>query len=185
MGSMAHCGWGTGGELSSPGFSFPSHTSQTTGPCLHSWNGYPVKNVPPRLSWLAQLSSAETCCESESCFQKGVTLIPLLSSSGTIRDGARVVAVIANMYWGFLWDKHCARCWGYKDSISVLVRGRVRILIQCIIMWHFCGYRFWMQRQIFLFLANWEGLIRMIAYFRIISLITWHIIGNSINADLN
>lgn len=42
---------GTGRELSRPGFSFPSHTSQPAGPCLHIWIGYTVKNVPHRLSW--------------------------------------------------------------------------------------------------------------------------------------
>lgn len=115
---------GTGGELSRPGFSFLSHTLQSAGPCLPLWNGYTVKNVPHGLSWhlnkteqlnsLTLLSGNVSWKRMSPCFQKVVTLIPLLSSSRTIRDGARVVFVITNMYWGLLWDEHCARCWGVQ-----------------------------------------------------------------------
>lgn len=85
---------GTGGELSSPGFSFPSHTSQPTGPCLHSWNGYTVKNVPPRLSWLAQLSSAETCCEREWV---------LFSKRGDTNSSSFI-------FWNNPWWSSCCFC---------------------------------------------------------------------------
>ena len=91
-----------------------------------------------------KLNSAQQKCvmkENESRFQKVVTLISLLSSSGTIRDGACVVSAITNMYWGLPWDVHCAGCWGYKDNASVLGMGCVRILIQCKLMLYFYGYR--------------------------------------------
>lgn len=50
------------------------------------------------------------------------------------------------------------------------------IVIQCIIKLYFCVYKFWMQTQIWPFWVSGEGPSGRTAYFRVISLITWHVL---------